>query len=683
MSKNKESMLPIVMRQSKLSRLARILAVLSILLISLTASTQATAWRLGYQDALGSHISHFYAPWSIIFWTLDWYDQNPMLFIGCGSVGVCVAGILLLFLLTAISGNGSAAEYLYGSARWADKKDIKRAGLLVNDGVYVGGWEDSKGKLHYLRHNGSEHILCIAPTRSGKGVCLVIPTLLTWMHSCVITDLKGELWAYTAGWRSKYAGNKVLLFEPAAESGSIGWNPMEEIRLGTSYEISDAQNLATMIVDPDGRGLNDHWQKTAQALLVGCILHLLYKARHSKAGTVDASLAGVDAMLADPNQSTDELWNRMKSYPHKADKAPDENTFTPSDSRLIHSTVAQSAQDMIDRPEKERGSVLSSAKTYLALFRDPVVAANTRKSGFKIKDIVNAKQPVSLYIVTQPADKTRLRPLVRILVNMICRVLADKMTFEKTEGRSFSPGEKIVRFLRGQSIRPQSASRRAKSGNQHKLLMMMDEFPSLGKLEIVQESLAFLAGYGIRFYLICQDLSQLRSEEIGYGKDEAISSNCHIQNAFQPNRLETAEYLSKLTGTTTVMRERLTVSGRRMNAVKENISRVTEEISRPLMTPDECMRMPPPEKDGEIMLKGGNMLLYMAGLPAIFGRQMPWFLDPVFVSRAQIDPPKTTEGEQNKIQVELPKQKEADNACSPSPENGEETEEHPCAVPSE
>lgn len=671
MSKNKESMLPVVMRrQSRLSRLARILAVLSILLIALTASTQATAWKLGYQDALGSHLGHFYAPWNIIFWTLDWYERNPMLFIGCGSVGVCVAGILLLFLLTAISGNDSTAEYLYGSARWADKKDIKRAGLLVNDGVFVGGWEDPKGRLHYLRHNGSEHILCIAPTRSGKGVCLVIPTLLTWMHSCVITDLKGELWAYTAGWRSKYAGNKVLLFEPAAENGSIGWNPMEEIRLETPYEISDAQNLATMIVDPDGRGLNDHWQKTAQALLVGCILHLLYKYKWDP--RVDASLAGVDAMLANPNQPTEALWNEMKTFGHYSGK--------DGDWKNVHLTVARSAQDMIDRPEKERGSVLSSAKTYLALFRDPIVAANTRKSGFKIKDIVNTKQPVSLYIVTQPADKTRLRPLVRILVNMICRVLADKMTFEKTEGKSFSPGEKIVRFLRGQSIRPQSASRRAKSGNQHKLLMMMDEFPSLGKLEIVQESLAFLAGYGIRFYLICQDLSQLRSEEIGYGKDEAISSNCHIQNAFQPNRLETAEYLSKLTGTTTVMRERLTVSGRRMNAVKENISRVTEEISRPLMTPDECMRMPPPEKDGEIMLKGGNMLLYMAGLPAIFGRQMPWFLDPVFVSRAQIDPPNTTEGDQKKIQVEPPNQKEAD---PPSPGNGEDMEDHPCAVPSE
>ncbi len=214
--------------------------------------------------------------------------------------------------------------------------------------------------------------------------------------------------------------------------------------------------------------------------------------------------------------------------------------------------------------------------------------------------------------------------------------------------------------------------------------MMVDEFPSMGKLEIVQESLAFLAGYGIRFYLICQDLSQLRSEEIGYGKDEAISSNCHIQNAFQPNKLETAEYLSKLTGTTTVVKEQLTVSGRRMDAILGNVSRSLQEVSRPLMTPDECMRMPPPEKKGELMIKGGSMLLYMAGFPAIFGKQMPWFLDPVFVSRAQIDPPDASEtfGEQRAGQVTL------EDSATPQerkvcPVDEEEPQEQPCAVPSD
>lgn len=187
-------------------------------------------------------------------------------------------GIALLLILPFIRRNHNS-EVLHGSARWADKEDIQKAGMFAEEGVYIGGWEDERGRQHYLRHNGSEHILCIAPTRSGKGICLVIPTLLSWRQSAVITDLKGELWALTSGWRKKHAENTVLLFEPASNI-SVGWNPLDEIRLETEYELGDTQNLATMIVDPDGQGLKDHWQKTAQALLVGCILHLLYKRKN-------------------------------------------------------------------------------------------------------------------------------------------------------------------------------------------------------------------------------------------------------------------------------------------------------------------------------------------------------------------------------------------------------------------
>ena len=140
------------------------------------------------------------------------------------------------------------------------------------------GWI-KKGITRYLRHNGAEHVLCYAPTRSGKGVGLVIPTLLSWEHSAVITDLKGELWALTSGWRQKYARNKVLRFEPASLSGRVYWNALDEIRVCTEYEVGDVQNLATLLVDPDGKGLETHWQKTAQALLVGVILHVLYKAQ--------------------------------------------------------------------------------------------------------------------------------------------------------------------------------------------------------------------------------------------------------------------------------------------------------------------------------------------------------------------------------------------------------------------
>ncbi|MGL5334986.1 MAG: type IV secretory system conjugative DNA transfer family protein, partial [Enterovibrio sp.] len=337
--------------------------------------------------------------------------------------------------------------------------------------------------------------------------------------------------------------------------GGICWNPLDEIRLGTEYEVGDVQNLAMLIVDPDGRGLDSHWQKTSYALLVGVILHALYRARAE--GTV-ASLPLVDAMLADPRRDTNELWKEMISYGHL--------------NGGNHPAIGAAARDMLDRSKEEASSVLSTAKSYLALYRDPVVAYNVSKSEFRIKDLMNYDDPVSLYIVTKPNDKGRLRPLARVLTNMIIRLLADNL--------SFANGKPVASY-------------------KHRLLAMLDEFPSLGKLEILQESLAFLAGYGIKCYLICQDLNQLKNRETGYGPDETITSNCHIQNAYPPNRIETAEHLSRLTGQTTVVKEQLTTSGRRMSAMLSQVSRTIQEVQRPLLTPDECLRMPGPIKNAQ------------------------------------------------------------------------------------
>jgi len=552
-------------------------------------------------------------------WAGKWYSQYPDTFMRAGSVGILVSGVGLIGLVVAkmvLANSSKSNEYLHGSARWANVKDIQAAGLLpkartfgqylsgkepaASAGVYVGAWLDKNGKQHYLRHNGPEHVLCYAPTRSGKGVGLVVPTLLSCGHSAVITDLKGELWALTSGWRQKHAKNKVLRFEPAIANGSGCWNPLDEIRVCTENEVGDVQNLATLIVDPDGKGLESHWQKTGQALLVGVILHSLYKA---KADGTTASLPSVDAMLSDPDRDIRELWMEMTTYGH----VDGQN----------HPVIGSAARDMLDRPDEEAGSVLSTAKSYLALYRDPIVARNVSKSEFAIKDLMHLDSPVSLYIVTQPNDKARLRPLVRVMVNMVVRLLTDKMDFEN--------GRPVARY-------------------KHRLLMMLDEFPSLGRLEIMQESLAFVAGYGIKCYLICQDINQLKSRETGYGTDESITSNCHIQNAYPPNRIETAEHLSKLTGQTTVTKEQITTSGRRTSALLGQVSRTIQEVQRPLLTPDECLRMPGPVKtDSGDIAEAGDMVVYVAGYPAIYGKQPLYFKDKTFQARASIPAPKNSD----------------------------------------
>ena len=168
---------------------------------------------------------------------------------------------------------------------------------------------------------------------------------------------------------------------------------------------------------------------------------------------------------------------------------------------------------------------------------------------------------------------------------------------------------------------------------------MGDEIASQGKVETLQDSLAFLAGYGILCYLIFQDITQIKSRELGYGVDESISSNTHIQNAYPPNRAETAEYLSKLTGTTTVIKEQITTSGKRLSTWLGQVSKTTQEVQRPLLTVDECLRMLGAEKENSLIIKGGHMLIFVAGYPAIYGQQVLYFQDPYFLERSKVPAP--------------------------------------------
>ncbi len=168
---------------------------------------------------------------------------------------------------------------------------------------------------------------------------------------------------------------------------------------------------------------------------------------------------------------------------------------------------------------------------------------------------------------------------------------------------------------------------------------MLDEFPSYGKLEVFQEALAYIAGYGIKAYLINQDMSQLWG---AYGKDESVLSNCHVRIAFAPNRVETAEWLSRMCGTATVVKEDVTTSGKRFGAVLTQVSKTYHQISRPLATADEIMRLRSPVKDeGDLIVEPGEMLVFVAGHAPILGTQSLYFRDPVFLDRAQLPVPTT------------------------------------------
>jgi type IV secretion system protein VirD4 len=358
-------------------------------------------------------------------------------------------------------------------------------------------------------------------------------------------------------------------------------------------------------------------------------------------------MAALDGLLADTETPIKELWQSMVEYPHVRHKKNEDGTeeLLPKEQWKTHTVVGRAAQDMKDRPDEEAGSVLSTAKSNLSLYRDPVIDENSMSSDFVIHDLMNHEQPVSLYIITLPPDKDRMKPLIRLLVTMIVRVQASSMIFEKDKRKGYNLGQKIIRILTGKSIRPTGGGRRARGNYKHKQLLMIDEFPSLGKLAILQGSLAFIAGYGMKFYGICQDKNQLTDREKGYGPDESITSNCHIQIAYAPNRPETAELLSKMTGQTTIIKEQISASGKVFGAVLSNVSRSYQEVQRALLTPDECMRMPGPKKDasGSMIKEAGDMIVFVAGFHPIYGKQPLYFQDEVLTARSELDPPEKTD----------------------------------------
>lgn len=472
---------------------------------------------------------------------------------------------------------------------------------------YVGAFVE-KGKATPLQHTGAEHILCFAPTRSGKGVGLVLPTLLDgWMDSVVVHDIKGENFNLTAGYR-KSQGHYILKFSPGSTSKEgCHFNPLDAVRVGTQYEVKDVQNIATMIVDPDGKGLNDHWQKTGFALLTSVILHVLY-------AMPDKTLRGVAAYLNDPTlESVDVAFERMMQTVHDTD-----DQFGWLDGKneptQVHPVIAQSAREMLNKADNEKSGVISTMMSFLSLYRDPIVAKWTEKSDFKITDLQDADRPVSLYLVTSPEDKGRLKPLIRLVLNQVASQFTAEERLEAREGRIECKGK-------------------------HRLLLLLDEFPSLGKMDIFQDSIAFLAGYNVKLYLITQDIAQLEDEGHGYGKAgaKAIIGNCHVRVAYAPNQVETAKWISDMLGTRTVTLENDNQSfDGSIMAQQKGYSTSINYQSRPLLTADEVMTLRGPLKEGKAITAPGDMLVFSAGFSPIYGQQLLYFQNPEWLSRASI-----------------------------------------------
>jgi type IV secretion system protein VirD4 len=491
------------------------------------AATQWTAFRLGFQPQLGAPWFELaglpvYYPPAFFWWWFSFDAYAPAIFVEGGIIAVsggflAIAAAIFMSIIRAREARNVAT---YGSARWAEVREIRAAGLLGPDGVVLG------------RHT------------------------------------QGENWTLTAGFRAKHG--RVLLFDPT-NAGSSAYNPLLEVRQG-EWEVRDVQNIADILVDPEGSlDKRNHWEKTSHSLLVGAILHVLYAEK-------DKTLAGVANFLSDPRRPVEATLRAMMDTPHLGEAG-------------VHPVIASSARELLNKSENERSGVLSTAMSFLGLYRDPVVARVTARCDWRIADLVGSRQPVTLYLVVPPSDINRTKPLIRLILNQIGRRLTEELTT---------------------------------SGKRHRLLLMLDEFPALGRLDFFESALAFMAGYGIKGFLIAQSLNQI---ERAYGPNNAILDNCHVRVSFATNDERTAKRVSDALGTATELRDSTNYAGHRLAPWLGHLMVSRQETARPLLTPGEIMQLPSTDE-----------IVMVAGTPPIRATKARYFEDARFQERILTPP---------------------------------------------
>lgn len=594
--------------------LKKIMAACFVVIItgSAAAMTQFVAAKLNYQEALYWSLFDagdykIYCPFAFFAWDQSFGHEAKRLFVTAyGYFGLLSMALTLVLIFVRVSLSSKTTDN-HGSARFASDEEISKTDLFDGKGVFLGITDNGK----YIRDNAYTHLFLCAPSRSGKGVGLIIPTLLYWAHSVVVTDVKGENWAFTAGWRQKM-GHKVLKFDPtnvnyqdadghfnySGGGGSCRFNPFDEIRVGTPKEVGDTQNICRILVDPTGKGYegnNAHWTNNAADLLIGIVLHLKYTRPEVNITTVidflaedtdglQAHLMKILAAVQDQTLFHDETGCILQAATLRNEKV------------YFHPYVHQIFTKMASTPDKEFGSIQSTLETALQIYRDPVIANNLSTSDFTISDLMNYERPVSLYLIVPPSDIDRMMPAFRLIVELLYRRNVEKMEFDV-------------------------GSKKTKE-NKHRLLMLLDEFPALGKMETFETAMGVIAGYGIKAFIICQSVQQINKI---YGKDNGIISNCEVRVFFSPNDDVTPKFLSGLMGKKTVQSHSTSTNSALITMGPKSYN--YQEMSRELMTADEISSM---DRSKEIILK--------TALRPILGKKITWYNNPHFMDRP-CDPP--------------------------------------------
>lgn len=423
----------------------------------------------------------------------------------------------------------------HGSAHFGVAEDMHRRGHIYAPGVSAApalGRVDVPQNLDArFRHVG--HILTCAPTGSGKGIGAVVPALLEYPGSMIVLDLKGENYAITARQR-RAMGHSVHVVDPFNVTGSqaSGFNWLDRLDPTDPDVVSESAILADMMIIADAKA-DSHWDDTARNLLQGVMVHVAATAEPDRRnmGEVRRLITGTE----------DDLIQVLAEM---------------SLSTAAFGLVARSANTFLAKAEKERSGVLSTAIKHTAFLDDPRIAAALERTDFNLNDL--KYKPMTIYIVLPPA---RLAAYGRFMRGFIGQALAGITSSDKKP-------EAPVFFL-------------------------LDEFAQLGRMQQVEDAISLVRGYGAYFWLIVQDLSQLKAV---YPRWQTFLANSAKQ-FFGTSDYDTAKYISESLGQKTI--QFATSSTNRSTNMSTSVSSssgnsTSQQLSaRALLTPDEVMRLGP------------------------------------------------------------------------------------------
>ncbi|RZL85528.1 MAG: type IV secretory system conjugative DNA transfer family protein [Variovorax sp.] len=456
---------------------------------------------------------------------------------------------------------------LHGEARFARKREIEQAGLLGDNGIILGRLGN-----RYLVLPGQQGVELEAPPRSGKGVGLVIPNLLNWPGSTIVSDIKGENFLRTAGYRKAH-GQEVHLFDPLSErERSSRWNPLGYVATEPYRCIDDLQRIGTMLF-PDPHAGDPFWTSSARSLFLGIALYLFET--EGAARTLGEVLR---QGMASDDEGFQKHWKRVIDACERAGYP-------------LSQQAVQSLYDVIDLAPTTASSIRKTFTSRLDLWLNPMIDAATSANDFDLRDL--RKRPISIYVQINPDNIARLQPLLNLF-------------FQQAIG------------LQTRELPENNPALR------HQLLLMLDEFPALGRIPVIAESTAFLPGYNVRTVVIVQSNSQL-IEKYGVEGAKSIRKMLAARIVFPPKEYEDAEAVSRELGTCTVKQKN--VSRPMWGGAGKSPTVSISEQPRRLLLPQEVKE-----------LGADRMILFYGGLRPVLARRVYYFRDRYFAKR-ELPPP--------------------------------------------